>query len=296
VVAEDQNFKDLINGYAKFINMETFVDHFLLQELTKNIDGFKYSAYFYKDRDSIDGRLTMGPFWDFNLAFGNVDFGFERAQFTDDWMHDKRAPRFYWWEKMMEDEFFRDKTKTRWQNLRQGIFHTDSILTRLDELKNSITEARERNYERWPVLGQYVWPNYFVGDTYEEEMDFMINWITDRLIWMDENLPGNFDPTNIEHSSVKIDETLVKAYPNPFRAKTHIFYQLSNPANIKIEIYDILGRKIQFYNQFANSRGNQTFRWNGKDLSGKNVASGVYIYIIRAEHKVLSKGKLLKIP
>ena len=39
----------------------------------KNIDGYRLSTYMYKDRDDNDGKLTMGPFWDYNLGFGNSE-------------------------------------------------------------------------------------------------------------------------------------------------------------------------------------------------------------------------------
>jgi hypothetical protein len=42
-----------------------------------------------------------------------------------------------------------------------------------------------RNYQRWPILGSYVWPNWFIGQTYAEEVTWMKGWVEGRLTWID---------------------------------------------------------------------------------------------------------------
>ena len=54
-----------------------------------------------------------------------------------------------------------------------------------------LNDAQVRNFQKWDILGNYVWPNYYVGSTYVDELDFFKNWIGDRLLWIDNNLPGN---------------------------------------------------------------------------------------------------------
>jgi len=61
----------------------------------------------------------------------------------------------------------------------------------IDSLETLLTDANVRDHERWPRLGEYVWPNWFIGDTYEEEIDFMRAWLDDRLAWLDDNIAGN---------------------------------------------------------------------------------------------------------
>ena len=68
------NFTDTLIGYSKYIDVNSFIDLYIINELSKNIDGYRLSTYMYKDRDSNDGKLIMGPFWDYNLAFGNADY------------------------------------------------------------------------------------------------------------------------------------------------------------------------------------------------------------------------------
>ena len=69
------NYADSITGYPSVMNVESFVDFILVQELAKNVDAYRLSTYIYKDKDSIDNRLTAGPVWDFNHGFGNCDYG-----------------------------------------------------------------------------------------------------------------------------------------------------------------------------------------------------------------------------
>ena len=54
-----------------------------------------------------------------------------------------------------------------------------------------LDDAQSRNFQKWNILGSYVWPNYYVGNTYQDEIIFLKNWIGDRLLWIDSNLVGN---------------------------------------------------------------------------------------------------------
>ena len=51
-------------------------------------------------------------------------------------------------------------------------------------------EAQVRNYVRWPILGTYVWPNWYIGITYQDEIDWMKQWLASRLAWMDGQFPA----------------------------------------------------------------------------------------------------------
>jgi hypothetical protein len=69
--------------------------------------------------------------------------------------------------------------------LRRGVFKPEAILKRIDEMAAELAEAQERNYQRWKLLGQHVNPNWFVGDTFEEEINWMKAWIEARIAWID---------------------------------------------------------------------------------------------------------------
>ena len=184
-----ESYNDPDAGYYDQVNLESFIDVSLMSEISKNVDAYRLSAYMYKDKDSEDGRLTMGPIWDYNLAFGNADYyeGWDPAG----WQMDVelggdgfKIP--FWWYRIWDDETFTTAFNQRWQGLRQTIFSFDHIMNTIDSAVAVIGEAQDRNFQRWPILNEYVWPNAYVGGSYESELDYLKNWITDRLDWMDQ--------------------------------------------------------------------------------------------------------------
>ena len=175
--------------YNSFINVDSFIDFFIMNEITKNIDGYRLSTYMYLDKDQ---KLNMGPIWDFNLAFGNVDYcdganaqgwlyKFNSICPGDVW----QVP--FWWTRFMESLSFRNKLKNRWQNLRSNILSDSSIDTKIDSYIEylDLYNVIDQNFNSWPIIGQYVWPNYYIGTSYESEIDYMKYWIDMRLNWLD---------------------------------------------------------------------------------------------------------------
>jgi len=183
------SFTDVNLGYSAYIDMPSFIDFFLLNELSNNVDGYRLSTFMHKDKN---GKLKMGPIWDFNLAFGNADYcsggetnvwayKFNERCSNDFW----QIP--FWWDRLLQDPAFVTQLKERWDLLRGGSFSEASILTKIDAYKNTLEKAGaiEENFMTWNVLGTYIWPNNFVGDTYNEENNYIKDWLSDRLIWLD---------------------------------------------------------------------------------------------------------------
>ena len=188
------NFADPTTGYAAYIDTQSFIEFFLLNELSNNVDGYRLSTWLTKDKNE---KLKMGPIWDFNLAFGNVDYCSGNA--TDVWTYkfnERCSGDFwlipFWWERLMEDPAFVSKLKLRWSELRGGVFSNAAILQKIDTYTEILTLSGgiQNNFERWPVLGEYVWPNNFIGNTYNEEREYLIDWVNDRVAWMDVAIGG----------------------------------------------------------------------------------------------------------
>lgn len=188
-------FADPNNGYKKYFDIPSFIDFMLLCEISKEVDKYRYSTYFYKDKDSKGGKLFAGPAWDFNLGYGNVDYWAPGIDFTG-WLYptvsNHPASIMFWWKRMMEDPYFRDLAKTRWVSLRQNELTDDRITSVIDSILILTDAAKDRNYQRWPILGQYVWPNYdWQYNTYEDEVAYFENFLFSRLNWMDSHFTGN---------------------------------------------------------------------------------------------------------
>ena len=185
------NFADTLVGYSKYIDVNSFIDLYIINELSKNIDGYRLSTYMYKDRDSNGGKLIMGPFWDYNLAFGNADYC--NGGITSGWEVNGGCGgnNPFWFERLLDDTTYQNKLKCRWEYLRERSFHQDSIFTFIDSMAFYLNDAQQRNFQKWNILGTYVWPNFYVGSTYQDELNFFKTWIGDRLVWLDNNLGGN---------------------------------------------------------------------------------------------------------
>jgi len=180
-----QNFAHPENGYAKYLDVDAFIDHHWLVEMSKNIDAFRYSAYLYKPRN---GKITMGPCWDWNLSFGNADYydAYETTGWYYTWLRDTEIA---WFDRLREDPEFHQRHIDRWAVLRRDVFAPENILRRVDEMAAELKEAQARNFQRWRILGRYVQPNYYSGPTFEAEVEWMKQWIKNRIAWIDRQFP-----------------------------------------------------------------------------------------------------------
>lgn len=174
-------------SYRDNIDVGSFVDFMIVQEVSRNVDGYRLSTFMHKFKDSAGGLLHMGPLWDFNLAFGNADYmaAFEAAG----WAFNPDTP--FWWASLLEDPVFIGELRCRWESLRAGLLSNQSVISRLEGYEAQLFESQERNFQRWSILGEHLWPNYFVGESHAEEMDYLENWVLSRLQWLDSGIPGS---------------------------------------------------------------------------------------------------------
>ncbi len=184
-----ENFSNPINGYSKYIDINSFIDFIILNEFAYNPDAYRLSTFMNKERI---GKLKMGPIWDFNLGFGNDDrstfsngatwmFNYNNYYPSDTWLIN------FWWKKLISDPAFADRLKTRWIELRATKLSLININNTIDKhiallrMNNSI----DKHFEKWKILGVKLPFNNFVGKTHQEEIDFLKSWIEKRLNWMD---------------------------------------------------------------------------------------------------------------
>ena len=180
------NFADPAVGYAAYLDVGAFIDHHIIVEMTKNIDGFRLSTFMFKDRG---GKLNMGPVWDYNLTLGNANY--LEGWLPTGWYHDELGDGDYpWWRRIFEDPEFLLRYADRWYALRAGPFQTVKLLADIDADAALLGESQVRNYVRWPILGTYVWPNWYIGNTYQDEIDWMKQWLAARLTWIDSQFPA----------------------------------------------------------------------------------------------------------
>ncbi len=273
-------FNDPVNGYDRWLDSDAFIDYVLINEVSKNVDGYRLSTFMYKDRDSRGGKLVLGPVWDYNLGFGNSNYhrGAAPDGFQIDYMSDSAAFRKnepflgpFWWKKIFDDPPFRARMRQRWASLRAGEFATGRITGLIDSLVAVLGEAAPRNFTRWAVLGQYIWPNPYVGRTYADEIRYMTDWIVARLAWMDRALSATGAEGN-EVVEVPGVASLGANYPNPFNPGTTIPFTLRHAARVRIAVFDALGREVSCVMDAELQPGEHAVVF---DASGR--ASGMYV-------------------
>ncbi len=182
------DFADPVDGYAKYIDVDSFIDMHIMQEVSKNWDGYKYSSFFYKDRD---GKLTAGPIWDMNITFGvsHYSWGTDWTNPSPEYWHyslissSDYSSQYY--PRLFQDAEFKQKYIDRFNELLHTVFTEQNMTQDMDVMAAYLDEAQQRHFERWDnLMGEYIWPAAWWGQTYEEELNIMRNWIHARLMWI----------------------------------------------------------------------------------------------------------------
>ncbi len=185
------NFANPLTGFRKFIDEKSFIDYFLINEVSLNGDGFKKSMYFHKDRLK---KLKAGPVWDFDWALKyspwipNDLSGYFHT--TDPCSQD--VPILFWWLRMNQDPVFVNAVKCRYNVMRAYALDTVRMFHYIDSMANYLNQAQARHYVRWPTLGTNVGTpeNGPIPVTWAGEIERYKQFYRDRILWLDNNLPG----------------------------------------------------------------------------------------------------------
>jgi hypothetical protein len=285
-------FDDPVFGYQAYIDKVSFYDFFLLQELGRTVDGFRSSSFMHKHKSggAWNGKLHAGPIWDFNLSYGNADYC--DANITAGWQYNfdeicnftSAIP--FWWEKLLDSPGYRNGLKCRWEELRQGPLHTDSLHTFIDSMVVYLDEARIRNFQKWPIIGVYVNWNGFVGNTYQEDVNFLKTYIANRAAWIDNNLPGICD-LSIQESA--FEPEYFKVWPNPFDGMGYVGFTLTDLGQMELELIDNTGRIM-----YKNDLGSFEKGEHAVPIQIDNLSSGTYIFLLKKDGSIFGKGKIIK--
>lgn len=264
VALKSPGFTDPINGYKAYIDVASFIDYFLLTELSKNVDGYRISTFLHKQRFSEGGKLVAGPLWDYNIAWGNANYcqggnttGWE-INFNSICGGSGALQNPFWWNRLLDDPLYANDVNCRWTTLRQSTLSDAALFQFIDSMANLLEIPAQRHYQKWPILGNYVWPNNFIGQTYQEEIAYLKNWISNRTAWMDANMFGTCTANHLE-----LLRTNLVIYPNP----TTSMLQISGLTGIgQLEIMDSFGKPILSMPYYSESI----------ELDLRNLSNGIY--------------------
>jgi hypothetical protein len=161
----------------------------------------------------------------------------------------------------------------------------------VDSLSMYLEEAHIRNFNKWKILGNYVWPNYYVGNTWEEEVVWLKNWILTRLAWMDNNMLGNCNPLSERGSEIVSD---ISVFPSPFRDKVFFKIFTNQTGLIRIRIFSVVGKEIKVLTQMSEPFGESEISWTISPYDDVSVPQGIYLYSIELDDIRIGSGKLVK--
>lgn len=191
--------------YEQYIDVDSFVNYYIFEEFTKNVDFARLSTrYYYKD-----GKLYAGPAWDMDLTMGNVStthwetiykqynnasgYGDGSADSTHGfWANDKN-----WYRWLCQDEYFMDLVIKRWKEM---LPYTINLATanelgpsRIDYFMEEYGPAFENNClskeeggAGWVLYEQFTLMEYEkVLETHGEHVDLLRDWLVARVAWLD---------------------------------------------------------------------------------------------------------------
>ncbi len=193
----DSDFKyDANIGYYRLLDMNNAVDYFIVNEVCKNYDANAASFFLYKDKDSKDNKLHLGPVWDFNISMGNADdesFRSPNGWIADLYNHPWGQPlgRPFWSRLIWNDNTFWSSFQYRMRMLRSTYLSYGSLSASINGMIDEISGAIDRNFDRWPELGKatntfnQLSGNQYANATHDSEIHNLKQWWSDRLRWID---------------------------------------------------------------------------------------------------------------
>ncbi len=182
-----QSFEDKIysgldwtdSGLGKYLDLDSFVDWFLINDFSKNHDArFQASCFVYYD--TVSKKLYMGPAWDFDLAFGNISW--DDCEKTDGfWVCTE-----HWYKELWKLEKFRESVKERWNEKKRMLSSYDEWLEQQSLLLKNAIDLNNRIY---PAFGKRQWPHtkgWKNRKNHKMEIEYFSNWLKERYCWYDE--------------------------------------------------------------------------------------------------------------
>jgi hypothetical protein len=185
------SFRHRQRGYRRYLDVDAAIDYVLLNELFRNQATFRFSTHMYK---GVNGKLVLGPIWDFDLAIGNSDV--VEANRAVGW-HYQAYP---WAERLYADPGFDRRMAARWRELRRSGIERH-IMRTIDRGAGHLAGGpQERNFSRWPTFdrrkrrGPRDPRTGELPANHAQAVDYLKWWIGERIKWIDERLDGRRQP------------------------------------------------------------------------------------------------------
>jgi len=245
------NFDDPSFGYRRYINVPTFIDYLIINELARNIDGYKKSRFLYKDKDHADGtyrKLKAGPVWDFDWALKDIWSGSENGSgfMYPEVDQDVNAPG--WYIRLLQDTLFANAVRCRYDDLRRNILSETFLFNKIDSIAAVVNESQSWHYQTWGHMGAATGTGevQVPSQTYAEEVQRLKDWLTRRVTWLDLNMPGTLNGCSFAGLE-EISSVSFEVYPNPFVSTLYLSFENKALNKGQILLRDAAGRIIYQY-------------------------------------------------
>lgn len=282
------DFADPATGYRKYLDSGSFIAYFLVNEVARSNDGFKKSVFFHKDRNANDGRMKAGPVWDFDWAWKNM-WGCSIFEATDGsgWAHqinDCPTDNYScgWYVRLLQDSTFTRELQCAYQDYRSTVLDTAYLFSFMDSIAARVQQAQERHFRKWPILGiSGPAPEVnAIATTYAAELDTLKAWISQRLDWLDENMPGLCAQVGLVERPQAINLTVTV---DPITGMVHFTGDEIGQGERMIMVQDMMGRTVA---RFSLPSG-------PIDVTYTAPGAGAYVYTVWDGRGLIRAGKWL---
>jgi len=282
------NFADTAAGYRKYLDVPSFIDYFIVNELARSNDGFKKSVFFHKEKLTDGGKLKAGPVWDFDWAWKTLatsplfdqNDGSGWAHHINDYPTDNYSCGYYI--RLLQDTNFANELRCAYNAYRSSILDTTHLFAYIDSMGQRVVHAQARHFQKWPILG-FSGPApevNAIATTYAAELDTLKHWIAVRLQWLDANIPGHCIQVNTGLSETTGTIGLTY-YPNPSDGDIQFTGHLQSESKMTMKIFEMTGTCID---QFVLTNNEQHFTYRLRK-------KGVYYFTISNQEGRLQYGK-----
>ena len=266
--------KSALGNWRDFADEKSLGDFFLTQELARNLDGFRASFYMYKDRNSRDRHIHLGPVWDFDFSLYNYAWNDPNYQSPTAWQYRSFWGAGFWWDKLFGtdgygkgDAAWKNNLKCNWTVYRRGALKQTTLDHWIDSNVTLINPAQKRNFIEWGEFGSgagVLGGAWFYSKTYIQEVDTLKGWIHRRLKWMDKYLPGTCN-RDIDAPTVKLNglDTVYLEVNTSYKDTGIVYHDNYGDTNVVV---------IKGSNLDTSQLGTYVISWFLSDKAGNKVS------------------------
>jgi len=279
-------FADKATGYLAWIDVNSFIDYFIVSEVSRNVDAFKKSVFFFKDKNSKGGKINAGPVWDFDWAWKNIrDCYVFQATDGSGWSYKiNDCPNIWpnsngWVVRLLQDPEFANALNKRYFELRNSYLSFSHLQSYIDSVQNLANEAQVRHYAKWDILSTSVGAPEVDSQpsTYAGQVTKFTEWIKTRLTWLDGNMPGK-STTVVDPRQTALS---YRIFPNP---ASGLVYVETSSKILDIEVFHSSGKSV------LHQSGLSAFE---TQLDVSNLTPGIYLVHMKMAGKPPASSKLI---